>query len=837
MSETRLTTKVVPPLGSLDSLIYWFGEAPGREENIHVEPFRGDSGQFLTRVMAKKRIIRSDQVLHNIFSQQPPYNKIGYYYTDKNNTKLTWEGREHVERLRIWLEKILERRERTGKEPNLLVALGKPAMLHLTGKKRIYKWRGTVLPCTLVPGFKVYPTLHPSHVMRTMQEEGVKLVGQKKEMAMNALPLFEIDMDRIMVQSESPTFTPPKRHFEIDLSFLETIQRLNTVLHSKIPYVSVDIETLQGQEGPLVWKVGFSPQPDYAFSIPFISKGQFHWALEEEIHIWRKISEIFLHPTMLKIFQGGGYDLAVLGRYYGLRVAKGTWADTMHCHHASYPYLWKRLEIQTSIYTWEPYYKDEGRVSVGSRTDEAEGKYNCKDCAVTREIYPITIENAKELKTWEGYKRTMSILPSHLGMTLRGVRIDQEGKIKLSSEFKIMAAKAKTVVTDAIGQDINLNSYDQKNRLLYGYFGLEIQLKRGTKKPTTDKNALNKLKRKYRGKPEGKIVEAIMDYAKFAKLASTYTDMRLDTDGRIRTSYNLVSTWRMNSSASPFGGWTKVDREGGNLQNIPVRTEEGRMVRRLFIADPGMRLLCSDRDTAEAMVVAWDAQDRTRMKMFMEGYDVHWHNAKLIFGIPNEMTYNPKAIWTNPITGEPHLLKVYRDVGKTVIFAMYYGMGPHKLMEILAVEGFIIEFKESKALLTVAKARNPLVQQWQRDIREEVRSTRTLISPIGRKREFMGRFNANLYNAAYAFKPQNTVGELTEITIQRIWERLNKNYQVLMNIHDEVIGQCYPKHINQNIRDIRELSSYPIMIKGKELDIPVSFKTGDNWADTEEIEI
>jgi len=772
LSEQRLMTKVVPPLGNLNSEIYWFGEAPGREENKLVEPFRGDAGQFLTRVMAKKRIIRSDQLLHNIFSQQPPGNNIAYYYTDKNKTKLTWEGREHVERLRIWLEKILERRKRTGKGPNLLTALGRQAMFHLAGKKRIYKWRGTVLPCTLVPGFKVYPTLHPSHVMRTMNEEGVKLQGEKKKMSMNALPLFEIDMDRILLQSESSTFTPPQRTFEIDLSFTETISRLETLLTSKIAYVAVDIETLQGQEGPLVWKVGFSPRPDFAFSIPFISKGQFHWPLDEEAYIWRKISQIFLHPTMLKIFQGGSYDLAVLGRYYGLRVAKGTWADTMHCHHASYPYLWKRLEVQTSIYTWEPYYKDEGRVSVGSRTDEAEGRYNCKDCAVTREIYPITVENAKELKTWEGYKRTMSILPSHLGMTLRGVRIDQEGKKKLGAEFKDMAIKAKSIITELVGEDINLNSSQQKTRLLYGYLGLEIQFKRGTKKPTADKNALNKLKRKYKGKQEGKFVEAMLDYAKFAKLASTYTDMRLDPDGRVRTAYSLVSTWRMNSSSSPFGGWTKADREGGNLQNIPVRTEEGRMVRRLFIADPGMVMLNSDRRQAEAMFVAWDSQDRARIKMFIEGWDVHWYNAKLIFGIPDSVVYIKKAKWQDNITYETHTLKEYRDIGKTIVHAGNYGMGPFKLQEVLALQGFIFELKECKAFLAKHKARNPFLLQWQREIREEVRSTRTLITPLNRKREFMGRFNASLYNAAYAFRPQSTIGELTEITIQRIWNNV-----------------------------------------------------------------
>ena len=99
----------------------------------------------------------------------------------------------------------------------------------------------------------------------------------------------------------------------------------------------------------------------------------------------------------------------------------------------------------------------------------------------------------------------------------------------------------------------------------------------------------------------------------------------------------------------------------------------------------------------------------------------------------------------------------------------------------------------------------------------------------------MGRMNVNLYNAAYAFKPQNFVGETMEIAIQRIHEKLGDRFDTLMNVHDEVIGQCYPRHLNGLVRDIEELSSYPVMIHGRELDIPTDFKSGPNWADTEEI--
>jgi len=834
----RLSTNVVPPIGPKDSKVCFLGEAPGEDEDRLVTPFMGAAGQLMKRVFAKKRIIYSECLVGNIFCQRPPRNDVGYFYEDKGlkqRTRLTWEGMEHLERLRIWLEKLLERRKRTGKGPNLLVALGRTPMFHLTGKKRVYKWRGSILPCILVPGFKVYVTLHPSHVMRTMNEEEVKLTGMKKERAQNVLPLFEIDMDRVKVQAETPDYTPPKRRYDIGLSFGELCTRLEWVLREKPPLISPDIEILRGTHGPIVWCIGFSDRATWAFVVPIIRRGTFAWSLDEEAHLWRLISKIFLDPKIRKIFQGGMYDLAILGRYYGLRLAKGTYGDTMYCHHASYPYLWKSLEVLASIYTWEPYYKDEGRVNIGSRTDEAEFRYNGKDCCVQREIYPITVANAKELQTYEGYKRTMGILPSHLGMTIRGVRIDIEKKEKLSQRFTERAEECRRAVVKETKMDVNLNSPTQKSRLLYGLLGLELQIKRTTKKVTTDKNALNKLKRKYQGTTEGKIVEWILDYQKFSKLASTYTGMKLDLDGRVRTSYSLVTTWRMNSSASPFGGWTKEDREGGNLQNIPIRSEEGRMIRELFIPDPGMVLLSSDRRQAEAMVVAWESQDVERIRLFLKGWDVHWYNAKLIFGIPEGSPYDPKTLWRDILTGEKHTLKEYRDIGKTVVHAGNYGMGPYKLQEVLALEGFIFEFQVCKAFLEAHKTRNPFLLSWQREIREEVRATRTLVSAIGRKREFMGRFGPTLYNATYAFKPQNTVGELTELTIQRIWEEIPE-YQILLNSHDEVMGQCRPEDLEFCRERIKEVSHYPLMIKGRELDIPVDFKWSEkSWGEMEEM--
>ena len=201
--------------------------------------------------------------------------------------------------------------------------------------------------------------------------------------------------------------------------------------------------------------------------------------------------------------------------------------------------------------------------------------------------------------------------------------------------------------------------------------------------------------------------------------------------------------------------------------------------------------------------------------------------------MPQNLAYDPKAKCSNNITGEEHTHYEYRTIGKTVVHGSNYGLGPAKQQEILLLQGFFIEIATSKRLTQAQKAANPLLLDWQRRIREDVRATRTLISPIERKRQFLGRFNANLYNAAYAFPAQNTVGELTELTIQRIWEELDY-FEILLNVHDEVVGQCLPEDIPRAIRDIKTLSSYPIEIEGQTLDIPVSFAVGANWGNLKE---
>jgi len=820
----RLETNIVPFEGPLDSPMCFIGEAPGEDEDFSLKPFVGSAGQLLNRCFRTVGIARSEVLIGNVFLQRPPSNNIGYYFQDKKCTRPTWEGQEHIDRLRVFLKE----RKREGKV-NLLVALGAIPMSVLTGKRRITKWRGSILPCTLVEGFKVYCSFHPSHVNRLMNEPEERLQGEKKKQQQNALPLFLRDLERIIDQSSSPFYERPEREFRIVSSCAEAIEHLESLHHHHAmqPHVAVDIETLRSPEGPLLWCIGFGPRPDYAFVIPFLKGRKFCWALGEEARILQAISRVFLDPGLKKIFHNCLFDLSILGRYYGLRCAPGSVEDSMLCYHASFPYLKKALETLTSIYTWEPYYKDDGKVWDGRRiSDEAEFIYNGRDCCVTREIWPHVERDAKELETWEGYRRTMNYIPSLLRMQIRGVRIDVNEKDKLQKIFEQRVVEAEQTLEETTGQKWNLNSSPQMIRLVYGYLGLPMQYNHKTKKPTTDKDALNRLRK---NNPENRVLKAVVDHRKFSKLASTYASMEVEKDNRIRTSYSFISTYRLSSSESIFGG-------GGNLQSIPIRSEEGRLVRGLFVADEGKRLLGRDYSQAEARVVAWLSNDTRLIEAFQAGEDVHWLNAQMIFQIPNNPEYMPKVKWRDPFTGFEHPFKFYRDLAKTIVYAASYGMGYIMLQTILIREEVYLKTDLCKRLLHQYKINNPMLTSWQNSIKEEIRASRTLYSPhpFNRKRVFRGRLNDNLFRSGLAFKPQSVVGEMVETAIETLHER-SRVFEPLLNVHDEVIGQHSPEDFEEARRDVEEAMTVPLVINDRELVIPGDFKSGNSWGSLKEI--
>jgi uracil-DNA glycosylase family 4 len=754
---------------------------------------------MLDMILRGATLLRGELRLDNIFPRRPPRNNILYFFRDSKMEYLTDEGMMYVEETR----KLIE-----AHRPNLLVALGGVPMRILTGKKRITKWRGSLLDCILVPGIKVYCTYHPSYVMRHMQEKGQKRDEKK---AQNLLPIVIRDLQRASEQSEFPEHRVPQRNITTQPTLGEIGQYFADLPPKSL--IGVDIETRPGPDGPIITRVGFAHSPQVGISIPIIWNNAPVWTRREFGELLKRLSQFFLSDHT-KIFQGGLYDLSILAKYWGLRCKEDTVEDTMVAHHAAYPHLPKGLDFQASVYTWEPYYKDDGKV-WGSRVgDNALSIYHGKDLCVTREIWPILLQDNRQLGTFEGYKRSMSYYPSLLAMTLRGVKCDLEKKAKLGRVFKNSAREHLDAITDLVGREYKISTAYTKDlvQLLYVDLGLAPQYKNG--KLTTEDAALLRLKKLY---PKNEVLEHIRRRRMFLKFSNTYMNMEVGKDGRFHTSYNPAgtATWRLSSSESPFGG-------GGNLQNIPSRTEEGRKIRELFIADEGKVLIAADYSQAEARVVAYLAGEQVEIEAFEAGRDIHWLNA-IDLGLADADTIPAKEI---------------RDPAKNMKHGYNYEVGPRRLQAELLRYGYDFSYAVCRDSLERIRRKRPMIEGWKRQVRNKVDTDRTLVTPIGRKRVFYGRKGPDLYRKAIAFIPQNTVGELLCIAIRDVHSELEvkqRMVEVLLNGHDELVCQVRAGREREAISALKRIMEIPLEINERMVVIPVDFKIGSNWGQMEEV--
>jgi len=799
----------VPPDGSPSARMWFFGEAPGASEERIGKVFVGPAGRHLDMGFRDAGILRSEVFIWNIFQKRPPKNNIGYYFQDKQNRVPTFEGDQMIASIRLMIAEY---------KPFVIVALGAIPLYILTGETGITKWRGSLLDCVLCPGVKVYPTFHPSYVMRLMQERG------EGEMAINVYPTFVRDLQRAKEQSASRNFPAIKRKHIIP----ETVGEIKTYLkwlRTLDHYITLDIETI-GVEGelPIITRVGFAPDYHEGISIPFIKGNKVCWTLHEWAEILVEISLTMLACGIT--LQNGFFDLTVLGYMWGLRTEKLP-KDTMVQQHCAYPHLRKGLDYQVSVYTWQPYYKDERKKhKAGQLSDDALSIYNITDCCETQQIQPITYADIVAMGMREGLDRTISLYPSLLYMMLQGVKVDKERRIEITKVILGKKEEALKELRKYAGGDINPRSPKQLQDLLYMKMGFPGQFNRKTRKLTTDVDALNKLHMK----TQHPIFNAIKNFRKYDTLETRYLSMKIGEEGRVHTSYDPTGTvtWRLSSYESHLGG-------GGNLQNIPKRDEEGREIRKMFVPDEGYIMISADLAQAEDRYVNWKAGDIKGIQDYLDGKDPHWENCKLFFDLPEELLYDKS---------DSDHYRMRNNLTKHANHANNYDMGPVKFRELLVRADYLeYTLKDCKLLQAKIKRKKPMIEAWKAWVRSQITESRTLVTSLGRKKIFYGRISDDLFRKAYAFDPQSTIGELMSICIRDVHDALYKEgLRILMNVHDEIVCQV-PKGTEADfIPKMREVMEIPIQVtdiygQERELIIPVDFKIGYSWGEMEEIKL
>lgn len=446
-------------------------------------------------------------------------------------------------------------------QPNCILLLGKAAFrafrpdLCYEPKRRsknvsyiipLDNWRGSVTRATYGSGWKVVATYHPSTILRNYKDN----------------PYFKWDVRRAIRESRSSELPHLARTIISRPTFDGVIRYLDDVISGLKP-VSTDIEGYCDNVG--VTMVSFSTDPSYALVVPFWIDGAHYWSEEEETLIWCKIQEVYLNPKIVKKAHNGFYELFVLAFRHQIAI-RNLAEDTMLKSFELHPQIEKSLGVVVSLYTNEPYYKDERE----SGNTEVKLVYNGKDSACTEEIdRAMNVPLSKVPASEAHYRFNINLMPAFHYMHLRGCRFDMQRalahKEKAVNELKPLLAQLES----ECGRPVNPKSIVDKRWLLYDYLGYKPSTRWG--RSTKEEIIL-----RHWTKDRNPVLRTLVRAINLRTRISDIGKLTVNDDGRIRTSYDLAGagTARLSSRESiamyaylTKSGLVKWDYTGTNLQN------------------------------------------------------------------------------------------------------------------------------------------------------------------------------------------------------------------------------------------------------------------------------
>lgn len=791
---------IVPGYGNRAARIMLVGEAPAATEVRLGMPFQGRAGEELNKLLQAAAIDREQCYLTNASLEPVKGEKKAFFFNGGMPTQTYIQG---IAQLLRDIEEI---------KPNVVVPMGNYALWALMQHQNVMKWRGSILWSKLA-NVKIVPTIHPAALLRGSPDDGEKGQGGMYKMRNPVI----WDLQRARQQSAFPDLRVRPRTLLVDPTGLvreEAIERLRSARR-----ITFDIESFGGTR---LACVGFSDgDPEWAVTFPA------HGSRPDVISLYKEI----LESDIPKYGQNLQYDTTMLDQN-GIHTKNVVW-DTMVASHILMPDLRKGLDFLNSIYTDIPYYKDEGKEFWKKETSATAEElqqyylYNAKDVCATTEIAQYQEEELRERNLMHVYQGVMDIFEPMRWATYRGFGIDHNRLLELINENieKRDHAHKELVDTWMDGEDINVNSHVQVKKLLYEKLRLSDRKNQSSDAPTILDLA---------ARTGNRAPYLIIAERRANKLLSNYhnTDI-LSRDGRVRFGFNLVGTFgaRISSSAPLWG-------PGLNGQNIPIR--HGAKTRSMFVSDPGFTLLEFDQSQAEAVLVAYIANDPIHMDCFRNNKDVHRVTACLL-------TDKPLTEWTTIDKGA-----TIRDLAKICNHELNYDAGPGQFM--LSVNEWYdpddpnsvkMDFTTAKFVRDKYLQTRPALPSYWESVRAQLKLNRTLRTPFGREFQFLDQWSHDLLKRAYSYIPQATVGEITNYGIAQVhgtrpaeWvptqsqdvEELRRmGLQFLLQVHDSTVWQIPDESVADAVPKIMRLLEVPFYLNGYQLCIPIEGAKGKNW--------
>ena len=538
---------------------------------------------------------------------------------------------------------------------------------------------------------------------------------------------------------------------------------------------------------------------------------------EKTDNIWlEKLKPIFEDEKIKKFGHNIKFDIEVMASL-GINV-KGAAADSMIASYLLNPGSRQHnLDAVTfSEFNHQKITKEDllgkgkEKIAFGEVAAEKLSNYSCEDADFTNRLVKKLLPELKKQKLIKLFDEIEMPLVLVLAiMEINGIKINKEFLAKMGKETDKKISSLTKKIHESAGLEFNINSTQQLREVLFEKLAIPAMgISKNKTGFSTGADELAKLKGLH------PIIDLIQEYREVVKLSTTYIEalpkLVNEKTGRLHTSFNqtVTATGRL-SSTEP------------NMQNIPIRTELGREIRKAFIADKGCKLLSLDYSQIELRLAAHMSGDKKMIEAFKKGEDIHTATAAEINQVP-----------LSEVTPE------MRREAKAVNFGILYGQGPHGL-----AQGADIPYTRAKEFIdkyfVVYKGVKKFVDETIETAREKG-YTETLFQ----RRRILPEINSSVIQVRKAAERmaintplQGTAADIIKVAMIRIQELINKKYQVneikmLLQVHDELIFEVKENLVKITADEIKKIMENVMKLK---VPLGVDASVGDNWGEMDKI--
>jgi DNA polymerase-1 len=556
--------------------------------------------------------------------------------------------------------------------------------------------------------------------------------------------------------------------------------------------------------------LSFSLTADEAFYIPV---GHDYDGVPDQLDpetVLDKLRPVMEDADILKIGQNIKYDWTILSRY-GLNI-KGPVFDTMVAAYLLNParrgYSLDQIALDYLDHKTITYQEVTGSgksaVCFSQVPVETAVPYACEDADITFMAYELLSEKLKQDGLADLFEKIeMPLVSVLMAMEMRGVMVDRDALLALSRDFEDQLADLEKVIFSLAGEEFNINSPQQLGVILFEKLGLPTQKK--TKKKTgysTDADVLTALADHH------ELPAALLRHRTLSKLKSTYADALFGLinpeTGRIHTSFNQTAT--------ATGRLSSTDP---NLQNIPIRTEEGRRIRRAFIPRPGWTFVGADYSQIELRILAHYSQDPILIEAFEKGEDIHTRTASEVFQVFPEM-----------------ITEDVRRQAKAINFGIVYGISPFGLSRDLGISQ-----KMAKNYIDSYLDRYSGVKRFMDEAVQAARETKQTRTLFGRVRYLADIESRNATVRGFAERAaintpiQGTAADIIKLAmigVEAALKKKNLAAVMLLSVHDELVLESPPEEVETVSNLVRDVMEH---ICDLAVHLKVNVATGPNWAE------